>query len=173
MPGTTPIYGLPYPEGTDPVREGDNTIKALAERMEALLSGPRDWSYAQAADTTSGMGGDATWRRIAAVTLTGLPVGGRALVISNAIILPPNQAGAFMEMQFSSDTAEFVDGGYCVVQNETALQCRTLLSMATVAVAEAVDPVIYIDWMCNTPGGGGGAPITYCTGSHIRAMRTD
>lgn len=35
--GTTPAYGLPYPEGTDLVIAGDDAIQALAERLEALL----------------------------------------------------------------------------------------------------------------------------------------
>ena len=38
---TTPVYALPYPVGTDLVRDGDNVIQALAERVEALLA-PRD-----------------------------------------------------------------------------------------------------------------------------------
>lgn len=38
MPGTTPIYQLPYPVQTDPIWQGANQIKALAERFEAVLS---------------------------------------------------------------------------------------------------------------------------------------
>lgn len=38
MSGTTP-GGLPYPSGTDLVRDGDNAIKALAEKVE--------WKYGQ------------------------------------------------------------------------------------------------------------------------------
>lgn len=39
MPGSTPIYGFPYPLGTDPVRNGDNIIRALAEDVETVISG--------------------------------------------------------------------------------------------------------------------------------------
>lgn len=34
---TTPIYELPYPVGTDLIVDGDNAIRALAERVEAVL----------------------------------------------------------------------------------------------------------------------------------------
>lgn len=37
MPGTTPNMALPYPIGTDKVRDGDNAIKALAESLDGLL----------------------------------------------------------------------------------------------------------------------------------------
>lgn len=37
MPGTTPVYGFPYPLGSDPVRDGDNDIRALAEDVETVL----------------------------------------------------------------------------------------------------------------------------------------
>jgi hypothetical protein len=43
MPASTPVYALPYPLNTDPVTNGDDTIKALAERVEALM---RDRSQA-------------------------------------------------------------------------------------------------------------------------------
>lgn len=35
--GTTPTLLLPYPEGTDPVGEGDNAMHALADRLEAVI----------------------------------------------------------------------------------------------------------------------------------------
>jgi microcystin-dependent protein len=37
MGSTTPVYAFPYPVGTDRVRDGDNAIEALAERVEAVL----------------------------------------------------------------------------------------------------------------------------------------
>lgn len=33
----TPIYALPYPLGTDLIMDGDEAIRALAERLEAVL----------------------------------------------------------------------------------------------------------------------------------------
>src|SRR4051812_15659882 len=38
--GTTPVYGFPYPEPGDAVRDGDDVIKALAQTVEAALSPP-------------------------------------------------------------------------------------------------------------------------------------
>lgn len=37
MPATTPKYGFPYPLGTDPIRDGDDVIQALAEQVEAAM----------------------------------------------------------------------------------------------------------------------------------------
>ena len=38
MPANTPIFGFPYPLGTDPVSQGDNDIRALAEDVETVLA---------------------------------------------------------------------------------------------------------------------------------------
>lgn len=38
MPSATPALALPYPLGTDRVSDGDDAIKALAERTEAILA---------------------------------------------------------------------------------------------------------------------------------------
>jgi hypothetical protein len=38
MPANTPIYGFPYPLGTDPVSQGDNDIRALAEDIESVIT---------------------------------------------------------------------------------------------------------------------------------------
>ena len=37
MPSSTPIFGFPYPLGTDPVAQGDNVIQQLAEDVEKVL----------------------------------------------------------------------------------------------------------------------------------------
>jgi hypothetical protein len=39
MPSTTPLFGFPYPVGTDRVTDGDNAIEALARGVETQLSG--------------------------------------------------------------------------------------------------------------------------------------
>lgn len=39
MTTTTPTYAFPYMDPTDPVANADDTVKALAQRMEAVLSG--------------------------------------------------------------------------------------------------------------------------------------
>lgn len=38
MTSTTPTYALPYPDPADPIADGDDTIKALAQRVELVLS---------------------------------------------------------------------------------------------------------------------------------------
>ena len=38
MSGTTPILGLPYPDPTDPLAEGADAIKALAEAVDTGIS---------------------------------------------------------------------------------------------------------------------------------------
>lgn len=39
MPGATPNLALPYPLATEPVSQGDDAIKALADNLDALLGG--------------------------------------------------------------------------------------------------------------------------------------
>lgn len=43
--GTTPIYGLPYPEGSGLVIQGDDDMQALAEAVEAELAEIRTRSF--------------------------------------------------------------------------------------------------------------------------------
>lgn len=38
MPANTPIFGFPYPLGTDPVAQGDNVIQQLAEDVETVIN---------------------------------------------------------------------------------------------------------------------------------------
>jgi hypothetical protein len=38
MPATTPVYGFPYPTGTDRVMDGDNAIGALGLAVEQLIA---------------------------------------------------------------------------------------------------------------------------------------
>jgi hypothetical protein len=44
--GTTPS-GLPWPEGTELVRDGDNAIRALAEAVEARIWSTGSWPKAR------------------------------------------------------------------------------------------------------------------------------
>lgn len=39
MPGTTPTYGFPYPLPTEPIYQGAQRIRELAERMEQIIGG--------------------------------------------------------------------------------------------------------------------------------------
>jgi hypothetical protein len=59
MPANTPIYNFPYPLGTDPVSQGDNDIRALAEDVETVID-----------NTQSQIG---LWK-VASVTLSGSSV---------------------------------------------------------------------------------------------------
>ena len=43
MPANTPIFGFPYPLGTDPVSQGDNDIRALAEDVETVVAKTGLW----------------------------------------------------------------------------------------------------------------------------------
>lgn len=40
MPGSTATLAMPYPLATEPVSQGDDAIKALAERVEAVFGTP-------------------------------------------------------------------------------------------------------------------------------------
>lgn len=46
MPSSTPIYGFPYPLGTDPLGQGAQDIENLATAVETVLSTPRIAWYA-------------------------------------------------------------------------------------------------------------------------------
>jgi len=44
MPGSTPKFAFPYPLGTDLIADGDDTIKALAEKVDTVLGTPTNAS---------------------------------------------------------------------------------------------------------------------------------
>jgi hypothetical protein len=69
MPANTPVYGFPYPTGTDRVMDGDNAIGALALAVEVELTArmARVLGYGQAIANQGPF--------TAAVALTGLSVG--------------------------------------------------------------------------------------------------
>jgi hypothetical protein len=54
MPANTTRAGLPYPIGTDPVADGDDAIKNLAERLDGTSGTVPSVPYAIAAGTTPG-----------------------------------------------------------------------------------------------------------------------
>lgn len=39
MPSRTPLYSLPYPDLSDPIRDGASTMRELAEKLEDALAG--------------------------------------------------------------------------------------------------------------------------------------
>ncbi|MFL0579182.1 hypothetical protein [Dietzia sp. 179-F 9C3 NHS] len=65
MPGSTSLYGLPYPVPGDPIADGANTVRALAEATEAAIAS--GGSGAQVVTSVNGATG--------AVTLTAAEVG--------------------------------------------------------------------------------------------------
>ena len=38
MAGTTPILGLPYPDGSDPISSGDDVIRSLTTKLDGAIS---------------------------------------------------------------------------------------------------------------------------------------
>lgn len=100
MTSTTPTYAFPYPDPADPVANGDDTIRALAERTELVLGGgdvAPTWMAAQqnvAAGASVSVGSIAipqTYRRRSlVVALFGAPGG----AVSLAMNLTPNYADA-------------------------------------------------------------------------------
>ena len=63
MAGTTPLYALPYPTGTDRVMDGDNAMEALARAVENMR---RLLGYGMATANQGGISGE--------TDLTGLSV---------------------------------------------------------------------------------------------------
>lgn len=57
MPSSTPIFGFPYPIGTDPVAQGDNVIQQLAEDVETVMDSIGLWRITTC--TVSSVGGTA------------------------------------------------------------------------------------------------------------------
>lgn len=52
MTTTTPFMGLTKPEGTDPVRQGDDAMRALADRVDYLLGESGDNNITPSAANT-------------------------------------------------------------------------------------------------------------------------
>lgn len=53
MPGATAKYGLPYPVSTDALSDGDDRIKALAERLDLLIGESGAQAITLAANTNN------------------------------------------------------------------------------------------------------------------------
>ena len=58
MPASTPVYGFPYPLGTDRVMDGDNAIEALARAVESQIAAAayKVLGYAQVVADQTGIG---------------------------------------------------------------------------------------------------------------------
>jgi hypothetical protein len=75
MAGTTP-NGLPYPTGTDLIRDGDNAIQALAEAIDTRGGGQRILREAFVANADSG--------GVFSHAYPGGPFGGTPVVVATA-----------------------------------------------------------------------------------------
>ena len=69
MPSTTP-NGYPWPNGTEPVRDGDNAIKALAEKVDPRLPLGMTGIYGNYTVNASGFCTVTFPRRVAVGTVT-------------------------------------------------------------------------------------------------------
>ena len=79
---TTPVYALPYPVGTDLIMNGDDAIKALAQRVEAVLaSRPAGWLAGLRTTVDSATLGNATYMTPAAAAPV-IPANRRILVVA-------------------------------------------------------------------------------------------
>lgn len=91
MPDTTPEFAFPYPLGADALTDGDNVIRALAERMEAVLHAT-EWVYPalNSGFDTGGAGGEVAYRKDGAgnVHVEGV-VGSTGTPTTAAFTLPP------------------------------------------------------------------------------------
>ena len=77
--------GLPFPVGTDLVRDGDNAIKALADALQFRMGGYR---FAASLVTADPINGGFTWFR---VPLGGIPFTAPPLVWVQMITQPSGQ----------------------------------------------------------------------------------
>lgn len=57
MPATTTHFALPYPLGTDPISDGDDQIKALAEKLDGTTLWPTWTAFPFAAGWSNKAGG--------------------------------------------------------------------------------------------------------------------
>jgi hypothetical protein len=69
MAGTTPIWGFPYPTGTDRVADGDNAIEALARGVESAIT------YMQLIITSTGISPGGGWAGTGTARKSGPVVG--------------------------------------------------------------------------------------------------
>lgn len=53
MTSLTTLWGIIYPDGTDDVRDGDDTIETLARRLDYLLGEQGIWNSPAAAGTST------------------------------------------------------------------------------------------------------------------------
>lgn len=131
MPASTPVYGFPYPLGTDRVMDGDNAIGALALAIEALIeSRGRRLGYALA--TANQINIVAT-----PIDLTGLSVtvnlpAGRVVKVSGHVWLQSATVGTDV-------------GRVTIMEGATTLQVGTVTNPSTNASSSGTsDPFVIL-----------------------------
>lgn len=165
---TTPKYAFPYPIGTDRIMDGDNVMQALAERVEAVLGGgsgnTRYWSAIRGADDQFPAGG--AWTAMLVVTLTGLPIGGVAIVTSDLSIQAPAGGGAYMQNRLSSGGGTLSPANAYARSSIPAANYWTSASVTALVVATAANPTVTQEALVT-----GGGNATVLMGSHLTAYR--
>jgi hypothetical protein len=118
MPSNTPIFGFPYPLGTDPVSQGDNDIRALAEDVETVINTGMGLRLikSQAIGTTA----------VASVPVTGA----FSASFDNYLITlngtTPSTSGNWFEFGFNTaDTTGFFGNAYGINFNGTVTNTNT------------------------------------------------
>jgi hypothetical protein len=159
---TTPKYAIPYPVSTDKVIDGENAMQAIAERVEAILSGAagaRYWTNTRATGSFSA----GTWTGLLAPPLTGLPVGGVAGV--SAVLTLYSNTATMGQLRVANGS------GYTVVpavpnpQGNILAGGLTAIALCCVVTATAADPTIIVEGHVAA-----GTPQVV-TGSHLIAWR--
>jgi len=150
MGSTTPFYAFPYPIGTDRVMDGDDAIKALAERVEAVLgkgtgASTRAWSSKQTAGGSIGAG---TWTSVIGLTCTGAPVGAILAVLA-ASTFSPTTAGGLAQARIVSAGATMTTPVSPKV-NASGANVWLALPVFAIATVTVASPAINTEWIVNS-----------------------
>lgn len=121
MPGSTPRLALPFPLGTDALAQGDDTIAALAAKLEAL-----NLAWQMAAGTTNVVANALAPSGGATFPIVGWPAG--------RFTVPPLVFVTLQSATPGSNSAKVTahaitkDGGYIGLQNANTVSAMTFAS---------------------------------------------
>lgn len=167
MGSTTTKYAFPYPIGTDRVMDGDNAIQALAQRVEDVMAGntgmTRFWGMQRTQD--DGFPGDGGWKGLLTLALTGLPVGGVVVAVSNLSVNCTTAAGTFVQNRITCTAGTAVPASPFARASIPGVQWWTHLNVVCVITATGASPSITQEAMCSA------GTATTLQGSHLVAYR--
>jgi hypothetical protein len=104
MPANTPIFGFPYPLGTDPVSQGDNDIRDLAEDVETVISNQVGlWDIITC--TVTSVGGTAATASNGTITIG---TGNTSITVNNAFSNAYQSYRVIIENDSSNGTASHI-----------------------------------------------------------------